>query len=1012
MRNITRDTAPRRHLRLSHALLAPLLTVSLAACGGDPGEGASIAPRSVTASDLEGYWYHEETSTVLAFQTAEDAFWDTFTWIDDLFGEPISTAWFLTTIPSGGAGIPDVRQAATWSVGGGHIDQTVLAESSGLAGDRGTKYRTDIKKFRARHSMTLESGKTFNYGASCADFVRPGRFFFRATVDYGSEGNLACSGTYFVGYVGLGVDPEGGVHSVTTIADNNLSLLGSSLYPCAPLAASWDGGCDARRWPTEYSDGEALTIDPTTMTIHSVHSVDVPGEPGKILYRIRPIGAAADVEPFTVVDPLTGSTQVRMLVFARGDTGRVVVGNTIYERDGQAFTAVTPTLPGAGAPTLAAGAFGPDGRLYTMSAQHLYIESATEPGTFDTVALPRPSRDNGLGVGMAVGPDGDVHVTYPYDIVSSGGFVSGSHGVYARYDGAAWHEIEMGLLGRSKVAVTEAGEPILLHALVKGADVSYYLSRVRANDTLDSWRVLFGVTETGTLEPWTNPALAVGGGRVAYTTQGITVGVADLEALFDPERERPTAPLTLTFEGTGHGRVVSDDGRVDCAETCTVDVPIDRYLRLTTTPADGSIALAGPGTPIGGDDGVSLRTGFVVTSEAAAQTVRFDLSITGRIIDAAALSLGEEVIAMATDDARVAMLVRSLDETFHYGEATLTAPATSTSGVYLLTGDLGGPARLRAVDLDLDVAPTLARLAPGHDLELTWLVTNARKIGGVAVGTDSKSTIVRATVTAEGAVGAPKTLLPLLGPAYATGAAGDATGVQAIFVETGGSLTEEGTTRRAFVVIDGEGATLHRFDDESVGGVAATTLGPNLVDASGGAVLAAADGLLRYVVDGVKRWEIATGDVIYGVDASSPSPAIITLRARADGGMGANAWVTKRDPTTGAVSDTIDLGLGYGAIVAFDARPEAGYWLSSFGAFRSPVANAVSIRFFDGGILEFQWEGGFNIKRVTRTSGGRTWLQLTLTAPGHTETSVQGHGIPDRRAFLVEMRPASALIAK
>jgi hypothetical protein len=995
-----------RQHRFFRALLAPLLISGLAACGGGGGgDGQSIAPSSVKASDLEGYWYHEETGTVLAFQSAADAFWETFTWIDQVFDAPVSTAWFLTSPASGGGGVADVRQAATWGVSGGHIDQTVLAEANGLAGGPGTEYRTQIMSFRAKEAMTLESGKTFTYGATCADLVPPGRFAYRATVDYGSEGNLACSGTFFVGYAQVAVDPAGGVHSVSTIADNNLSLLSTSLYPCAPLASYWDGGCDARRWPTEYSDGQALAVDPTTMTVHSAHAVDDGAQPSRILYRIRDIRDPADVEGFTIFEDVPGPRQIPTLIYARGDTGTVVAGNTLYRREGQTFTAVTPTLPGLGAPSLASGAFGPDGRLYALSPQALFIERADEPGAFDTVPLPRQNRDNGLGYGLAVDSSGVVHAAYPYEIVSSGGYVSGSYGVYARYDGVAWHELELGPLGRSRVAVTEAGEPIILHALVKGGgSVSYYLTRVLADDTVDSWRVLRGVTETGTLDAWTVPSLAVGAGRVAYTSQGITVGVADLDALFDPTRERATAPLTLTFQGTGRGRVRSDDGRVDCTETCTVDVPLDRYMRFTTTPEAGSLALAGPGVPLAGGDGRTLRTGALSDLGGATYTVTFDASITARIVDAGASSLSEDVVIMATDDTRVAMVVRSVDGTFHYGDATLTAPATSAGGAYLLTGALDGPARLRALDLGIDVDPTLARLAPGSDLELLYLVTNARTIGGAPVGTDFKSTVVRVSVSDEGVIGAPESLLTLESPAYVSAAAGDATGAQALFVETGSTLTAEGFTRRGFVIVDGGTATLHTFDNESVGGVIAGILGQNRVDASGDAVLAAADGLLAYVVGGEKRWEVATGDVIAGLDAAGPAPTIIAGRAGTGGGSG-NAWVTSFDPATGAVRDDKDLGAGIGGIVGFDARPEAGYWLSTYGAFRAPVANTVSIRFFDDTTLGFEWKGGYKFRRVTRASGGRAWLQLTR-AGGVIKTSFQGRAFQDRQAFLVEMQPA------
>ncbi|MCB9789205.1 MAG: hypothetical protein H6744_21215 [Deltaproteobacteria bacterium] len=72
------------------------------------------------------------------------------------------------------------------------------------------------------------------------------------------------------------------------------------------------------------------------------------------------------------------------------------------------------------------------------------------------------------------------------------------------------------------------------------------------------------------------------------------------------------------------------------------------------------------------------------------------------------------------------------------------------------------------------------------------------------------------------------------------------------------------------------------------------------------------------------------------------------------------------------------------------------------------MVNAVSIRFFDDAITEFQWEGGYKIRRVTRASGGRSWLQLILAAGG-PPTSFQGKVIEDRRAFLVELRPAGII---
>lgn len=979
-----------------YPLVATLLLLNFTACGGAPEEGDSISPSKVTSNDLEGYWYNEETQTVLAFQTAKDAYWDTFTWLNTVFDEPISTAWYLHT--SGGS--PSVQQAATWSVSDGNIKQTVLAEANGLFGDKGTQYSTKITEFRNRRSMTLESGKTFTYGETCADHTVPGKFTYRATIEYGSEGNQACTGTNFVGYAAMAIDPQGGVHTVTTVADNNLSVRGTSLRPCTPLASSWDGGCDARRWPIEYSDGQALSIDPDTMTVHSLHSVDVDGAQGKVVYRIRKIGDGEDVEPFTVIDPLPGSKQVKMMVYARGETGTVVIDNTIFRREGRTFTQVTPTLPDIPQPVnLANGTFGPDGRIYTLSNSNLFIE--TEPAVFEVVPLPRINRDNGLGFNVAVGQDGVVHVLYPYDIsTTTQGAVLGGVGVYARYENGTWQEVELGRIGRSKLAVTETGEPILLHALAKGSDVSYVLTRILPDGKRETELVIGGSDNGGTLDNWVVPTLAVGNGRVAYSSKGVDVGVANIDELFDPNRARATSPFTLNIEGSGKIRVVSDDGRVDCTETCTVDLPQGRYTYMTATPGEGTLIQ-------GANDG-PLSFGIMVGPEPASHTIHMETSVTGRIIGIGERIVGrsEESIIMATDDEKIAMLVRSPDADFHYDQSILTAPAPSPYGVYIVTGTLAAATKLRAVNLNLDIDPLLARLTPTGDLELIYLLERARTIGDTTYGTNNSSALVRVLISDEGTIKTSELLMDFATIVGVLGSAGNANGTQALFIEGQSSLTDPETTRRAFVIIDERGATLHTFDDNSIGGVPSNFRIPNQyhhIDVANDAVLVATDGLIAYVVDGTKRWEITTNDIIVGIDANGPAPTIlVSTPGNTQNSRDQNARVITLDPTTGAISNTINLEIpAVGDLMSFDARPEAGYMM--WRRDNSSTDRNVEIQVYDPSIDKMVWKGGFDIRRITRTTDGRTWLEAKITYTSG-QPSFQTRQIADRQSFLIEMR--------
>ncbi|MCA9519279.1 MAG: hypothetical protein KC635_30295, partial [Myxococcales bacterium] len=979
-------------------------TCALAACGDGGGAGASIAPSDLTSADLEGYWYNAETGNLFAFQRAEDAAWDTLDLVSAVApeGDRFLTVWNL---PPGQQVSPILQQASRYAVADGAIGQVVFFDLSVFAQPL---YETAIKAFRAKTSMTLESGRTFTWAPRCEDHAGARVFGWPGLVDMSGDVRAVCDATYFVGWAHVAVDPEGGVHSIATVADNNLSAFGTALRPCTPGAASWrGGGCDARRWPTEYSDGQALALDPTTMTLHSLHSVDDPGNtgPGYVTYRIRPIGQAEDVEPFVAIPALPGSGQVQLAVWARGDAGRVVVDDVIYRRDGEVLTEEpAPTVVGDAPdvrPTLTT--FDAAGRLYGLSGRGLFVEG--DDNAFDLVPLPRPMIDNGLGASMAVGADGDVHVAYPWAIVTSGGYNAGGRGVYARWDGATWHEVELGRVGRTRVALDDDGVPYVLHALqASGHFTGLLLTRVGAGDRLDSWIAVPGeFVNTSTLDPWTYPDLAIAAGRAAFTGEGGGVMTADLDAFFDLERERDTVSVTLTVAGNGGGRVVSDDGLVDCAATCALELPVGRYLRLRAVADARS-------TPIGFDgaldprrDGDDLIASVLVTPSLTSLQARFDLSVASRVTPLAAQALSQTVVALASDGEDVAAVVTSDAPSFSYDGVAYAADAAASSRTYLAQGPLAGPLAVTALDVPVEVRGL--RLGAGGAPDLLLAVHRGATVGGVAVGDPQATTLVAATAGPDGALAAPRELFPFaqivsLGPPSS-----EPGGLTAMAVTSDLSIVADGYVRRGFLVVDGDDAALHLFEDELVGGA----VGSVTVDAAAGAVLALADTRLVYVVGGERAWEVDRGDLFpVGLDAGSPRPMVLGLRPNASG-VGQALVAEWRDPATGAVVETEELTRSApAAVLGFDGRDAARWYVGGASAGAVDPETAW-VGLFDDEIASFPWHGQMALHRLRRDADGGSLWWVELTRAG-MNASFQALEFTAQDGFIVQMRPLAAAI--
>lgn len=143
--------------------------------------------------------------------------------------------------------------------------------------------------------------------------------------------------------------------------------------------------------------------------------------------------------------------------------------------------------------------------------------------------------------------------------------------------GGAWQEpLAIGAGAKPEIFVDDDG--------VVHVTSSYELSQIDSGghyariegDTVSTWVVPPGPIGHDPFASIAPPVASLDAGVLA-------IGWASNVALKRPgERDERKVPLTITIEGTG--RVTSNDGVVDCSQTCTVDIEVGRALLLHADP--------------------------------------------------------------------------------------------------------------------------------------------------------------------------------------------------------------------------------------------------------------------------------------------------------------------------------------------------------------------------------------------------------------------------------------------
>jgi hypothetical protein len=231
----------------------------------------------------------------------------------------------------------------------------------------------------------------------------------------------------------------------------------------------------------------------------------------------------------------------------------------------------------------------PDGSVVFLSRFSVHRVTGT---SVTETALPRLAVDSGeLSASLVVDEQNRVHAAWNDQQLSYYGTVYSLHGVYGILDGSTWTTYDLGDAPYPRVLRPEADALRVIHATGKSVTPSFALTELAPDGTLVSSR-LISTSEPVGLAGSPSPGSRLLGlrgadGAIAATLPSLVVSVT---------LQRPatslTPPLTatVTLEVSGQGRVFTADGQIDCAGTCTLEVPWGTRLPLRAEAAAGYTA--------------------------------------------------------------------------------------------------------------------------------------------------------------------------------------------------------------------------------------------------------------------------------------------------------------------------------------------------------------------------------------------------------------------------------------
>ncbi|MBX7100790.1 MAG: hypothetical protein K1X89_23960 [Myxococcaceae bacterium] len=868
----------------------------LFACAGP----STVDPSTAKASDLVGWWVSRglpgEVTRVFGFEPPPDGY----------YSIPVDVSHAAKHLSAAYAGDTALTRAqplqyAAYDVSGGQLLQTVIDDAML---DPGTQLSTRIHALTRGAELTLESStsasgrRTYTYAPECPVLSSNGSTLLPGT-------NCLDEGHVFATQAAFAFDSKNRLHSYVAQSGDGKSNLCNAF----PTYLVMGNGCEPSTFRAPNALAASLIVDDADV-VHLVYaarsfkSTDTTTPEATLMHRFKSV----DASDFSV-EQIAAPENTRFVEVLHHAGRLVVVAHRkefeLFEKSTQGWTRRAfgfAQLPVTTPATILDAAIDRDGTVVLATSQGLYRETS---GDFEPMPKPTPTA-RPLGTGLFIDASGAVH--QQWNVV--GEALPFQYGILR---GGAWSLIPLQLAGAPALHVVPTEGPpyaVLATNFEPFAVTQYVELSADGRTTITSFR-------SENILPSHGPRPAAARARDGSTAVSASGGYIQAWRSHAPWglRRAPTT-LTITIGGNGTGRVFSDDGRVDCRASCTVELGAPSAIVLHTAPDSPCCSLEKashvarlPDTfwvdlPEGGQPTFSadfLRS-VVARPPLALGTSTASLSIS-------TLSIRDGALAFTASGSGLSPLA--------VGAATVTPQGTASADVLVLQAASGTTAAKF-----LPATPSALALTASGSLEATFVLAKAVSFEGTsATGSTSTRTVYRVAWDA----GLTQTAVEKLAD-LPTG-----TTVAAVSVDASGAVTAVVTNPSGFTALGTNvfTALLLRSAPGQVRWVPflADELVQNVRLAVDGAAVAVLAGSALYLYDagqrtgavsatnatfGLAQWE--AGKLFTVVETVSTQIAVGTAMAET---LGSKVFSTEVSPT-GAVGALVPAN--YGKVVALGGQ--------------------------------------------------------------------------------------------
>lgn len=752
-----------------------LSLVLLVSCG-PPG---TVTPSAATVNDVIGWWFHvdpgpEGGTRVYGLVPPPDGPWS----VPVNFShreKPISTILY--------AGSPQIR--ASFEVKDGAIVETVI---DSVDFDPGKQFSTKILSLVKGQSMSLESKnapggvRPYTWHERCPLTIASG-WSVTATLNYPS---------YFATASTLAFDSKGRLHSFTGMAGEQ-----NGAFPARPTYSVLDKGCEAI-WFTASNARQASLVVDASDVVHlfwTESGVYSEGPDSTLMHKYR----QTDSEQWTTETLSTLQAQRVLKAVSRGQRTVLVTQRIsasamprsieLFESREGTWSSTFATVNGTNVlGSLNGAGLDPSGRLWislhnsSLSNRGSLLREVSA-GVFE--ALTTPAAPLQLLGDFYVDAAGRAH-----QIIISGPD-GAQHGIF---ENETWRFLR----APSAEGFVPVDAPPWKHFVVTDTAFPFLVLATQRDDGVSSYEFVSGRT----YNPNTATSRGVAVGRDGTIAVAETGEVVSLKRPVAPWGQVETVPVTITIGGSGAGRVWSEDGRIDCSATCTLDLPVYSRHRVRADAAPQNVHVKG-GTE---SDGMGAWFAWLdiapvpssVFGMRTSNTFAFEFarSVTPVVIP---LSPATGPLGTITDwDARGASIAVSYGSNagkVFFRDTEFTAPGSGAGEVLLLAAGGATPVVRR-----LPAAPTRVGVLTEGGARGLFFANRALTFEGTTLGASAAPVVVHVTWDAALAQTDVQTLITLPANSVMTASALDPVGNAAVLVQNGVGFPSLGTNVKTALI--------------------------------------------------------------------------------------------------------------------------------------------------------------------------------------------------------------------